>query len=388
MMIAMNAKNLIFERVRGPAGRAKEAGMGWASIVFVPEIPAKKVLEFPTMPSGKRHLTSDAEVSVYCDEGSCTGMKLPLPPIVIVPDAVARPKPAASTPLPVQAGRVWKQGDTYANTLAMKFTYLPPGEFDMGSAAGPAGGRKKSDQTLHHVKLSKPLFMATTLVTVDQFKAFADADHYRSDAEKIGWSWELFNATGGRKYGGSWKMPGFPQAGDHPVVAASWNDAVAFCAWLSKKENLKYRLPTEAEWEYACRAGSQKAYPWGDDPSDGKGWANCADQTLLRGIPKWKGGTFNWSDEFVNTSPVGSFKANGWGLYDMIGNAWEWCSDQYGDYPSGAVTDPEGPPGNTRRVLRGGSWTASPDAGCALRWSCEPTHRCNDIGFRVVLDVE
>src|SRR5580693_9325410 len=105
---------------------------------------------------------------------------------------------------------------------------------------------------------------------------------------------------------------------------------------LSQKEGKSYRLPTEAQWEYACRAGTQTAYPWGDNPDDGAGWANCADLTLKDKFPDTFPGdyastgvrkvvAFNWKDGFVFTSPVGSFKPNAWGLYDMIGNVWQWC---------------------------------------------------------------
>ena len=146
-------------------------------------------------------------------------------------------------------------------------------------------------------------------------------------------------------------------------------------------------LPTEAQWEYACRAGTKTAYPWGDNPDDGKGWANCADQSLKKKIPNQEHWAFfSWDDNFVFTSPVGSFKANAFGLYDMIGNAWEWCQDRYGDYEKGAATDPTGPDNGVLRVLRGGSWLNGP-------WLCRSARRCrinpdcriDYLGFRVVV---
>jgi formylglycine-generating enzyme required for sulfatase activity len=122
-----------------------------------------------------------------------------------------------------------------------------------------------------------------------------------------------------------------------------WNDARAFCDWLSKKSGQAVRLPTEAQWEYACRAGTNTIYAWGDNPDDGKGWANCADQTLKKKMDATPAfAFFTWDDGFVYTSPVGTFKANAFGLHDMIGNVWQWCDDSFGAYDKDAAIDPVG----------------------------------------------
>jgi formylglycine-generating enzyme required for sulfatase activity len=187
--------------------------------------------------------------------------------------------------------------------------------------------------------------------------------------------------------GCSWRNPSFDQKGDHPVVQVSWNDAQSFCNWLSKKNDKSVRLPTEAEWEYACRAGTKTAYPWGDNPDDGKGWANLADQSLRNRLPNDPAPElfFNWDDGFAFTSPVGSFKANAFGLYDMIGNASQWCDDRDGDYDKGEVKDPTGSGSGSRHVLRGGSWSDGPaDCRVALRGAGFPDSRAFDLGFRVV----
>ena len=137
--------------------------------------------------------------------------------------------------------------------------------------------------------ISKPFYMGVTHVTVDQFAAFVKDSGYKTDAEKDGWSvgFEIKDGKIDVKKvdGCSWRNPSFDQKGDHPVVQVSWNDAKAFCDWLSKKSGKTVGLPTEAQWEYACRAGTKTAYPWGDNPDDGKGWANCADQSLKKKIP-------------------------------------------------------------------------------------------------------
>jgi formylglycine-generating enzyme required for sulfatase activity len=147
-------------------------------------------------------------------------------------------------------------------------------------------------------------------------------------------------------------------------------------------------LPTEAQWEYACRAGTTTAYPWGDNPDDGNGWANCADQSLNNKLLNISAGSafFSWDDGFVFTSPVGSFKANAFGLYDMTGNAWQWCQDWYGDYEKAAVTDPTGVDAGIFRVMRGGSWNVSPMiCRSACRYWNDPGNEFDNGGFRVAV---
>jgi sulfatase modifying factor 1 len=272
------------------------------------------------------------------------------------------------------------------NTIGMKFTRIEPGEFLMGSPAGEDG--RFDDETQHKVKLTKPFFMGTHHVTRGQFAAFLKDAGYKTDAEKDGWAYAWTGTTYGKVDGACWLKPGFDQTDEHPVVEVSWNDAQAFCQWLSKKEGGKYRLPTEAEWEYACRSGTHTAYFWGDTPDGGQGFANCADLTAKDKFPNWT--TFNWRDGFVYTSPVGSFKPNLWGLYDMIGNAFEWCGDFYGPYPDGDATDPTGPAQgdiSSSRVLRGGSWSDDPRVcRAAYRGRNAPGYRSYNFGFRVCLD--
>ena len=270
------------------------------------------------------------------------------------------------------------------NSIGMKLTLIPPGIFTMGA---PPDEQWQSDDEgpQHQVTLTKAFYMGEHHVTVGQFRQFVQAAGYQTEAARgtgalishgMAYKWEA---------NGSWKNVGFPQADDHPVLCVSWLDAVAFGAWLSKKEGKTYLLPTEAQWEYCCRAGTQTAYPWGNNPHDGKGWANCADLTLNDKSPDRF--TFNWRDGFVYTSPVGSFRANGFGLYDMIGNALQWCDDWYDAYPAQVVTDPHGTQGHPAHVLRGGSWDHDP-AYCrsGKRVSDEPSYRSEYIGFRLVLD--
>jgi formylglycine-generating enzyme len=277
------------------------------------------------------------------------------------------------------------------NKVTMKLVLIPAGKFTMGSPDTEKD--RVADEVQHEVTISKAFFMGATLVTVDQFAVFVKDSGYKTDAEKEGSSPGCEIADGQfrvKKMDGClWRNPSFDQKGDHPVVQVSWNDAQAFCDWLSKRCDKIVRLPTEAEWEYSCRAGTKTAYPWGDNPDDGKGWANVADQSLKNGLPNDPDTElfFSWDDGFVFTSPVGSFKANAFGLYDMIGNASQWCGDRDGDYEKGEVKDPTGPDsGGDRRALRGGSWS---DNRTICRSACRgagfPDSRAYDIGFRVVV---
>jgi formylglycine-generating enzyme required for sulfatase activity len=275
--------------------------------------------------------------------------------------------------------------------VTMKLVLIPAGKFLMGSPETEKDRNK--DETQHEVTISKTFYMGVTHVTVDQFAAFVKDSGYKTNAEKDGRS-AGFEIKDGKldikkMDGWSYRNPSFDQKGDHPVVQVSWDDAKAFCDWLSKKTGKSVVLPTEAQWEYACRAGTKTAYPWGDNPDDGKGWANGADQNFKKKLPnapaEWT--FFNWDDGFVYTSPVGSFKANMFGLYDMNGNAWQWCQDRYGAYEKGAATDPTGADTGSLRVLRGGSWVNDPRrCRSANRFGYVPDDRdVVNLGFRVVV---
>jgi formylglycine-generating enzyme required for sulfatase activity len=166
----------------------------------------------------------------------------------------------------------------------------------------------------------------------------------------------------------------------------SWNDAVAFAEWLSREEGRAYRLPTEAEWEYACRAGTTGRYSCGDDPEGLAAVGNTSDGTAREKEPDRRG--ISARDGYIYTAPVGRFRPNGLGLYDMHGNVWEWCSDEYSDgfydtTPPGDATSPSEAPA---RGVRGGSWDDEPRfcrSAVSLRF--RRNHRSFSIGFRLVL---
>ena len=244
----------------------------------------------------------------------------------------------AGFPLLTMAGDA-KVDRELTNSIGMKLVLLPGGEFMMGSPKSEKG--HKDTETAHRVTLTRPFYIGVTEVTQQQYQAI------------IG------------------NNPAQTKGPDHPVERVSWIDATEFCRQLSEKEGRTYRLPTEAEWEYAARGGSQAP------------WCFGADEKL--------------SDKYLWTSrnsggrgsrPVGEKKPNGFGIHDMLGNVCEWCSDWLGDYPATDQVDPKGPDDGVFRVIRGGSWSNSPlYCRSAIRvFSAEPTRRSNWTGFRVVLE--
>ena len=292
-------------------------------------------------------------------------------------------------------GRV--QRSLIENDLGMKLQRIPVGEFMMGNEdsvdqlmklfpyAEKAWLEDAANQ--HRVKITKPFYVGQFEVTVGQFRTFVEDADYKTEAESDGQGGYGLDASGhykqDRKY--TWRNPGFTQTEDHPVVNVSWNDAVKFCQWLSRKEGKTYRLPTEAEWEYACRAGTTTRYWFGSDPEALTTVDNVTDATAYAKYNRLKLAVKS-RDGFVTTAPVGSFRENPWRLHDMHGNVAEWCQDWYGDYPVGPVSDPGGPSSGSFRVRRGGSWYGlAPYCRSAVRSRLSPNFRDSLLGFRIAL---
>jgi formylglycine-generating enzyme required for sulfatase activity len=305
---------------------------------------------------------------------------------------------------------------TTVNSLGMRFANIPAGEFLMGSDEPPEALaadfpayererlRKLGDEApVHRVRISRPFELGRHEVTVGQFRRFLTESGYRPEAEAdgsggYGWnpaydpaSSRRGDAFEGRDPRYSWRNPGFPQDDDHPVVNVTWNDAVAMAEWLSRKEGRRYRLPSEAEWEYACRAGSRGRYFHGDDPQGLVGVANTFDADAAPHWPRWQDKALAGSDGYAFTAPVASFPANAFGLHDMHGNVWEWVADWHADdyYARSPVDDPPGPAAGEVRVRRGGSWhTWSLYARCAYRNWNTPQTRYTLVGFRLLREAD
>ncbi|HEV3260242.1 MAG TPA: SUMF1/EgtB/PvdO family nonheme iron enzyme [Gemmataceae bacterium] len=244
--------------------------------------------------------------------------------------------------------------------VKLTLVLIPPGQFQMGSPDNEEGHQK--DEQKHPVEITEPFYLGKYTVTVGQFRRFVNDAEYKTEAEQAG---EEHN----------WRAVGsFEQTDEHPVVDVTWNDARAFCEWLGKETGKKYRVPTEAEWEYSCRAGTTTPFYSGDSV-DKLSEVARVNKAVTDG-----------------TAPVGQYKPNGFGLYDMHGNVWQWCQDWYDrDYyivviPNDSPRqDPPGPAAGSFRVNRGGAFPdVSWDCRAAKRDWDAPANRNDLIGFRVV----
>jgi len=279
-----------------------------------------------------------------------------------------------------------------ASNTTIKLVKVPAGKFLMGS--DPAQRfriRDGREDPRHEVTISRDFYIGTCEVTRGQFAAFVEAAGYLTQAEREGRGFAWNGHVWGKVEGASWKKVGFDQTDEHPVICVSFDDAIAFCRWLSKKTGHKIMLPTEAQWEYAARASTAAAFPWGDKWEDGKGWANTADETARKRFRGWVG--LPWEDGYIFTSPAGTYRANAFGLHDTVGNVWEWTADWYDKnyYKSSPKVDPRGPETGSQRAIRGGSWMSSPlRCRSATRVPCDLRGSYCDciIGFRIAIDTD
>ena len=267
--------------------------------------------------------------------------------IVLILGAVARPYLAWAADIPPTELGAAAATQPVTNSLGMKFVTIPAGEFLMGFAPGEPG--YSADQPQRKVRITRAFRMQTTPVTQKQFAVFikGNTSAYKGD--------------------------------NQPVERVSWLEAVQYCKMLSEKEGKTYRLPTEAEWEYACRAGTTTWYYFGN--------------TISTKLANYDG-TFVFGDSVKSvfrgkTTDVGSFPPNPWGLFDMCGNVWQWCSDWDGDYPKGDAVDPTGPADGTQKVMRGGSYNNEPgECRSASRDWYDIDGQRDNRGFRMVMEIE
>ncbi|HEY1121254.1 MAG TPA: SUMF1/EgtB/PvdO family nonheme iron enzyme, partial [Haloferula sp.] len=250
----------------------------------------------------------------------------------------------------------------------MDLVLVPAGQFTQGSPSSEAS--RSSDEAQRQVQISRDYYIGRTAVTRDQWERFIADTRYRTEAEtgtSGGYGWDGTALSQRKDF--TWRNPGFPQTAEHPVCLVTFPDAQAFCAWLEKKSGRKVTLPTEAQWEYACRAGTTTAWHG----------ANAE-------IAWHKGNAGN------STHPVDSKPANPWGLF-IAGNVSEWCLDWYAPYSAGDAVDPRQDNPNLsdkpRRVLRGGSWNrGASNTRSAARYRADPRSRNADIGFRILCSTE
>ena len=332
--------------------------------------------------------------------------------------AAAASPPPAKAPFDAKGARAYQEAwakylgrhvET-TNAIGMKMVLLPPGEFLMGSTdeqvetaiktAIQRGDEqwaqdriRNAERPQHKVVLTKPLAMGATVVTIGQFRRFIEATKNATLAETFGGDSDSTDPNHPGNKDHTWRAPGYAMADESPVTQVSWLDPAPFCNWLSRQEKLPpsyrqdaragwvllpgatgYRLPTEAEWEYACRAGTTTQYWFGDDP------AELAE--------------YGWYKQNSGGSArsVGLKPANPFGLYDMHGNVEEWCADWLVDkwYAASPTSDPKGPPAGSSRVIRGGNWN-NYASGCRSAFRNNyfgPAYRNSRVGFRVVRTLE
>ncbi len=297
--------------------------------------------------------------------------------------------PEGSRPQPGQVFR-----DTLSDgTRGPALVVIGAGEFWMGSPESEAGrepDKEAGREQRHRVEIGRAFALGQTEVTVGEFRRFVEAAGYRTDAEKNaggvegcfvayreGSEWKY-----GYRAGYGWKNPGFKQGDDHPVVCVSWRDAMAYSQWLSQQTGQKYRLPSEAEWEYAARAGTTGARYWGEDPNRACGYANVADRTAKQTFSDWT--IHDCRDGYVYTAPVGTFQANAWKLNDMLGNVWEWTCSAYAEEYDGSESRCADQETTGPLAVRGGAWNNSPAwVRSASRNRSTPALRSNARGFRL-----
>ncbi len=276
------------------------------------------------------------------------------------------------------------------NSIDMVLMLIPPGEFIMGSeeterawakAHAPDGWTDEQtafhlafEQPPHPVRITRPFLMSATEVTTGQFAAFVEATGYQTEAETDGRGGMYYDGDGGKQEGSAytWRTPkaGVTAGPQDPVTQVTWRDAQAFCDWLSAKEGRQYRLPTEAEWEWAARAGSETPWFFGDDSAEAESFVVIGQQA---------------------PSPTGTKEPNGFGLFDVLGNVWEMTRD-YADpgfYAISPTDDPTGPAAGTARTRRGGAYAMTPSAQLrtAYRKPHPENYRGLHVGFRVVAEL-
>jgi formylglycine-generating enzyme required for sulfatase activity len=290
-------------------------------------------------------------------------------------------KQLSTAAIPDEAPAVLPPGAVFRDCASCPLMkVVSPGEFMQGSAADDSEAQP-FEMPQHSVSLSYPFAAGVYEVTVGQFRQFA-AD---TGAEIQGCSvydgdWQQNNAV-------SWKNAIEGQTDSFPVSCVSWQDAKRFAAWLSARTHHIYRLPSASEWEYAARGGTTASRPW-TDPSDACKYANVADQTAAQRYPGWS--VVACADKYAQSAPVGQFAPNALGLYDMLGNVFEWTEDCWADTYAGAPTD-----GSARtdadcsqRELRGGSWFTQPDyVRVSYRDRFTPDYRSTSIGFRLIREI-
>ena len=319
-------------------------------------------------------LPGDSRLGQAASGSSCAGM----PPLAVSLDA------ARALSLVEECGLKPKAAFRECQNCP-EMVVMPAGEFLMGSSKSDIDGglAVANEAPQHKVMVKQTVAIARFEVTRDQFAAFVNATGYRGSGHCFTFEQNVPKDRENR----SFLVPGYAQEGNHPAVCVSWDDAQAYADWLSKTTGKTYRLPSEAEYEYAARAGGTARFAFTDDPAELCRFANGADESAkTAGLPE-DAPYMTCSDGYPFTAPVGSFAANAFGLHDLIGNVWEWTADCFADNYTGAGSDSavRTEADCKAHAVRGGDWFSTPmSLRPAVRAKASPDARHDDIGFRVV----
>ena len=291
-----------------------------------------------------------------------------------------------------------QSGQIFADRIARgqygpELIVIPSGRFMLG-AAGKDRKAPASEKPAHAVAFRRAFAMARTEITVDAFAAFIHDSGYRTQADRAGSS-EIFDLASGRLIrapGVNWRFDhvGKPAPGDYPVVHVAFVDAEAYARWLSRRSGHRYRLPSEAEWEYVLRAGTETVYPWGDKSKQlGKGNLTGSGDLFPNGR-NWRNAIAGYSDGYWALAPVRRYSSEGWGTFDMLGNVSEWVADCWHENYRRAPANGEAwvNEGCSHRVIRGSAWLSSIDqsrSSFRMRMDAERTNA--RLGFRLVREL-
>ncbi len=326
-----------------------------------------------------------------------------LPLLLQLPAIGGRVLEPPEYPFSAEAARKYQQEYSHwsglplevTNHTGMKLVLVPPGRFLMGSPDDEPGHAESAyDETQHAVWLTQPFYLSWHETTLEQFRRFVDEAQYVTDGEHNGGGHAHDDkAVWEHRPGTSWRKPGyagkFEMQDVHPVVHVSHRDAEAFCRWLHGSREVSeatYGLPTESEWEWACRAGSIARFWWGNDADDSGEVMNVGDRALKAMHSAWPREIMPMDDGHAFPAPVGSYRPNGFGLHDMLGNVWEYCGTHYVAYPKNLDVDLDDIDPERGFAVRGGGWSNIPaDSRCATR-NADPPHFCHsNLGFRIAL---
>lgn len=296
----------------------------------------------------------------------------------------------AKLPLAERLAAIPSKVRVTTNSMGMRFITIPAGKFRMGSPAEDQEARP-DEQPQIDVEIGGPFELGQTEVTRGEFRRFVEATGYRTlaEREKGGFAYNARTQRLEPDIDSSWRRTGFEQTDEHPVINVAVEDAEAYCRWLTQETGETHRLPTEREWEYACRAGTTTKWSTGDDLDSVKQSCNLCDVNLERLYPfaNW---SVAWNDGYAFTAPVATYRSNPFGLFDMHGNVFEWCADRWPDtgYDGRPLSDPDEPMTPGSRIVRGGSFLSlTMFTRSADRVGLGPELRNCIVGFRVVREV-